>query len=53
MSRIYQQACGQQDIPSSEMGKIVQEANFMQHTYQDQVTPVVMDVATWPECLGR
>ncbi len=52
INRIWQMACGEA-VPSSEIPTVVGLANYMRTTAQDQVTPMVWQVATLPECLGR
>lgn len=52
VNRIWKLACGS-DFPTTGSPTLPQFAQYMQTTAGDQVTPMVMQIATDPRCLGR
>jgi len=52
INRIWNLACGEPP-PASELTTVEELASYMLTTAQDQITPMVQQVATLPQCLGR
>jgi hypothetical protein len=52
INAIWTLACGQ-TVPSQDLPVVISLANQMATTYQDHVTPMVQQVSTHTDCLGR